>query len=222
MNMRVSTCAVLLAVFMVLAGSCQKGSRALPAKPSPDILGLKGGELVFEEDFSGDLEHWSTKSPNWRIEQGALYTGDRASNNEGIWLKDAALPTNFRVEFDARSVKGNNTDFQGDIKCEFGGDTPQHSSGYIVIFGGWLNSKNLIARQDEHNDGPLVVDTDRQVEEGRTYRFAIVRYGQEIRWFLDGALFLKTLDSNVLTGGVFGFNNWNSRVFFDNVQVYRL
>lgn len=213
---------VLGLALLILVPSCRKDSRPLPLPPQADTVGLTGGESIFEEDFSAGLDRWQTSSRNWSLVQGALSTGDKMNRNEGIWLKNVALPRNVRIEFDAKSVKGNNTAFQGDIKCEFGGDEPEHASGYIVIFGGWVNTKNLIARKDEHNDGPMVVEADTRVEENRTYRFAVVRLGTEIRWYLDGKLFLKANDPEMLTGGVFGFNNWNSRVTFDNVKIFQL
>ena len=183
--------------------------------------GLSGGQLIFEEDFSQNLDRWQTESRNWRIDEGALFTGDRSNKNAGIWLKEALLPRNVRIEFDARSVKGNNAVFEGDIKCEFGGPRPEHIAGYVMIFGGWKNSLNTIARLEEHT-GRMVTDSSRKVEEDRVYRMALVRLGSEIKWFIDGKSFLNARDEAVLAGGWFGFNNWDSRFYVDNLKIFKL
>jgi hypothetical protein len=183
--------------------------------------GLTGGQLLLEEDFSKGLGRWTVEGKNWRIVDGALYTGDRPNNNQGVWLKDAPLPRNVRIEFDARSVQGNNKIFEGDVKCEFGGEKPEHISGYVMIFGGWKNTVNTIARLEEHT-GRMVTDTSRKVEEDKTYRIALVRLGNDIKWFIDGKPFLSARDAAILPGGNFGFNNWNSRFYVDNLKIFKL
>ena len=216
---------VFLVGMAVLALSASLGCEKRPRMRSlPPDAGLKGGELIFEEGFEGSLDQWTTQSKNWRIVDGRLYTGDKPEENEGLWLEAVSLPRDMRIEYEATSVswedKGKKV-FEGDIKCEFGGRDREHLSGYIVIFGGWNNSKNIIARQEEH-EAVLVEDTKKKVKEGQTYSLSVIRIGNEVKLFVDGELLLRTVDSDLLTGGVFGFNNWNARVYFDNVRVYAL
>ena len=199
------------AIAAQLSGALRNGADA----------GLTGGRLVFEEDFSMGLENFIVKSDNWKIVDQRLYTGDRPNANKGVWLKDQALPRDVRIEFTATPVSGKSKEFQGDVKCEFGGTKSEHADGYIIILGGWNNALNTIARKDEHV-GRLVVDSKFKVTPDTAYRFQVVRLGKEIRWFLDGDLLLVTRDEKVLTGGAFGFNNWNSRVYFDNLKVFAL
>jgi len=118
-------------------------------------------------------------------------------------------------------VQGNNKVFEGDIKCEFGGAEPKHIAGYVMIFGGWKNSLNTIARLEEHT-GRMVTDTRRKIEADKNYRISLVRLGNDIKWFIDGKPFLSARDEAVLTGGNFGFNNWNSRFYVDNLKVFKL
>ena len=213
------TLLVAALALLVLLPGCKKRprTRALPAE-----AGLSGGKLLFEDDFEKGLGKWEPEGSNWKVVQGRLYTGDAPNENKGVWLSTPALPPNVRIEFTATSVKGNNPAFEGDIKCEFGGEAKEHAAGYIVIFGGWKNTLSSIAKKDEHGEGRLVVDGARRVEEGRTYAFAVVRLGDQIKWYLDGELFLTARDAEPLAGGAFGFNNWNSRVYFDNVRVFSL
>jgi len=208
----------VLLVATTLAG-CKKRPRA---RSLPPDAGLTGGTLLFEENFEKGLANWSAESPNWKVVEGRLYTGDKSNNNKAIWLNGLDLPRNFRVEFTAVAVKGNQPKFEGDVKCEFGGDEKEHASGYIVIFGGWKNTVNTIAKHDEHGDGRLAVDSNAKVEEGKSYTFQIVRLDNEIKWFLDSKLLLRVTDKDVAAGPVFGFNNWNSRVYFDNLSLFAL
>ena len=202
-----------------LVSGCKKRprQRALPAD-----AGLTGGELLFSEDFSGDLSAWTVESENWKIVDGRLYTGDKTNQNKGAWLKDVKLPENVRMEFEATSVKGNKPVFEGDFKFEFGGDKAEHASGYIIIFGGWKNTVNTIARGDEHGEGRLAVDERLKVEEDKTYKMQVIRLNGEVKWFVDGKLLLRVKDEEPALGGAFGFNDWNSRVYFDNLRVYAL
>ena len=218
MSRTVPLAASLLAI-LVLAGARQEKRPRRYADTAR--AGLSGGQLLLEEDFSKGLDRWNIDGKNWRIVDGALYSGDRLNDNLGIWLREPILTRNVRIEFDARSVQGNNPAFEGDIKCEFGGEKAEHLGGYVMIFGGWKNSLNTIARLEEHT-GRLVTDTSRSVKEDTTYRVALVRLGNDIKWFINGEPFLTARDESVLTGGNFGFNNWNSRFYVDNVKIFKL
>lgn len=210
---------VLLAAALVVVSACEKRPRQ---RPLPLDAGIDGGKLIFSEDFEKGLDHWRVESKNWKIVDGRLFTGDKPNQNKGAWLKGVTLPQNVRMEFEATSVKGNKPQFEGDMKFEFGGDRPDHAAGYIIIFGGWKNAINTIARHDEHGDGRLVIDSKTKVKEGQTYQFKVVRLNGEVKWFLDGELLLRVKDAKPALGGSFGFNDWNSRVYFDNLKIYAL
>ncbi len=212
-----------LVLIMLLAFSgCEKRLRPQGKGPAAASTVLSGGTLLFQEEFSKDLSSWETKSKNWRIVDGRLYTGDAPNNNEGLWLKSPDLPANVRMEFQATSVKGNNPVFEGDIKCEFGGPTKEHVKGYVALFGGWKNSHSAICKGDEHGEGRLVIDDKTRVEEGKTYKIVLIRLNDEISWYVDDKLFLSVKDAAMIKGGAFGFNNWNSRVYFDNLKIFAL
>ncbi|MBM4354926.1 MAG: hypothetical protein FJ109_14250 [Deltaproteobacteria bacterium] len=228
MNRVASLVSLALVALLLSAPGCKKRPRShdIPAR-----LGLTGGTLLFEEDFEKGLSAWTTTPKNWRVEDGRLYTGDKQNENEGLWLNAVPLPANVRIEFEATSVKGNNALFEGDIKVELGGRDLAHASGYVVIFGGWKNTVNAIAKGDEHGDGRLAVDSARKVKEGVTYRFVIVRLNSEVRWYLaeqggkdagEPELLLQVRDDDPALGGDFGFNNWNSRVYFDKLRLFAL
>ena len=157
---------------------------------------------------------------NWRIENGELHV--KGAKNHPLWLL-RTLPRDVRVEFDVRSES-----VEGDIKVEIFGDGASHAEGdrytatsYVIIFGGWNNSRNVLARMDEHGDD-RVVGKPRKVEPGRTYRFRIERIGGILTVRVDEDILLEMDDSEALGGrghDHFGFNNWQSDLWFDNLKV---
>jgi hypothetical protein len=176
--------------------------------------GLTGGVLVLSDDFQRESvgDQYLTKSTKWSIVDGWLHIqGDR---NEGLWLT-APLPERVRVEFDARSMTP-----EGDIKCEVFNAEPRHSTGYIAVLGGWKNALSVLARLDEH--GVDRMESDVKVDIGKVHHFALVRTEGSLRWYLDGKLILAYPDDAPLQGKYFGFNNWNSDIYFDNLAIYRL
>lgn len=212
--------AALAAIFAcLLATGCDK--KAIPARATVPEQLLEGGELVFSDDFErAELgEQWTTTHAGWRIEAGELH--DTNAKNVGLWLEQQ-LPERVRVEFDVRSepTPGAKT-FAGDAKCEIFAARPEHQAGYVIINGGWSNRLDVIARLDEHGGDRLAKDSVR-VEPSVSYRWAVARTGSTLHFFRDGVLILSYPDAAPLTGRFFGFNNWESRLYLDNLAIYRL
>jgi len=163
---------------------------------------------------------WKKTGGNWRIEGGELHV--RGARNHPLWLL-RTLPRDVRVEFDVRSETPD-----GDIKVEIYGDGASFAktdsykaTSYVIIFGGWNNSRNVLARMDEHG-ADRVEGAPRKVEAGRIYHFRIERVGAKLSVWVDGEVLLQMSDSNPLHGrghDHFGFNNWQSDLWFDNLEI---
>ncbi|MBM4320306.1 MAG: hypothetical protein FJ125_10165 [Deltaproteobacteria bacterium] len=218
----------LFAVAVLLALPGQGGCR------SPEEE-LQGGTLVFQDRFAqaepgsswrvgvvegpaskgGGPRNEADRRGHWEIRQGALTTsGER---NQPLWL-DVPLPDKVRVQFSARTDSDS-----GDIKFELFGDGRRHESGYIFVFGGWNNSKSVIARLDEHEKDR--VEREDLVEPGRTYRMAVVRTSNTIYWYIDGKMYLKYRDLDPLSGeghARMAFNSWKSRLTFHDLDIFDL
>jgi len=127
------------------------------------------------------------------------------------------------IEFDAQSGSAD-----GDIKVEVFGDgvskaetTSYTATSYVVIFGGWHNTMNVIARLDEHA-ADRVVGPALKVEPGRTYHMKIERRGATIRAWADDQLIGSLTDPHPLSGvghDHFAFNNWSAPLTFDNLRI---
>lgn len=157
---------------------------------------------------------------NWRIDNGVLRV--RGAKNHPLWLL-RTLPRDVRVELDVRSESA-----AGDIKVELFGDGASHATqdryvgtGYVIIFGGWGNTKNVLARMDEHG-ADRVVGPPRTVEPGHSYHFRIERIGGTLNVWVDDQLLVSMDDPEPLHGrghDHFAFNNWQSDLRFDNLRV---
>jgi len=181
-----------------------------------------GGYLDdFEREDLGD--DWHNTGGRYRVVDGELNI--QGARNRPLWLR-RRLPRDVRIEFDARSESP-----QGDIKIEVFGDGSSRATSesytatsYVIIFGGWNNTLNIIARMDEHADD-RAVGPRRPVEPGRTYHFRIERSGDTIRAWVDDELLAEMTDQDPLEGrghDHFAFNNWEADLYFDNLRIVPL
>ncbi len=182
----------------------------------------------FSDGFGRDVlgSDWLDTGRTARIKDGRLVLA-RAYNHP-VWLR-RKLPRNAVIEFDATTHSA-----AGDLKVELYGDGESFDSSgstylptsYVVVLGGWDNTKSILGRLGEHegfvktfrtreNDEPVAVP-------GRTYHFAITRKGGRVDWKLDGAAYLSWDDPTPLQGPgheYFAFSGWESEVSFDNLSI---
>jgi hypothetical protein len=182
---------------------------------------------TFERDDIGRNYYIGTgslePSTGYQLKDGALSA--RGAHNKPLWLRKK-LPRDVRIDVTTWS-----TENRGDLKVEMFGDGKSFdpdgggytATGYVFIFGGWYNSKSMIARLDEHGQDvkerllPKVVPNQK-------YRWRIERQGKQIRWFVDdmNVPFLSYDDAKPLEDSgheFFGFNNWETDTWFDNLEI---
>jgi hypothetical protein len=175
-------------------------------------------------DFDAGLgDVFYATGDGYRGERGALSA--HGAHNHPLWLRKK-LPRDVRIDLDAWS-----TEPRGDIKVEVFGDGHSFdpdggrytATGYEVILGGWFNAKSIIARLDEHGT-EMAERTEPKVVPGRHYHWRIERRGKTITWFIDDLAtpFLRYEDPRPLDGAgheYFGFNNWETDTWFDNLVI---
>jgi hypothetical protein len=175
----------------------------------------------FDRDEPGS-SYYQT-GDGYRVTGGALNA--KGGYNKPLWLRKK-LPRNVEVTLTAWSTSPD-----GDIKVEIFGDGQSFdsdkggytSTAYVLVQGGWRNSKSIIARQNEHGQD-LVSRTGPRVVAGQKYKWKIVRQGSVITWYVDDmeTPYLRYDDPRPLDGTgheYFGFNNWEADTWFDDLVV---
>lgn len=192
------------------------------SRPTDPAIPSSGFTDDFERTSLGDA--WrntaSNASGTWRIENGALTVRD--AHNHPLWLA-RTLPRDVRIEYEVRSMSP-----EGDVKCEVFGDgrsaateASYTATSYVVIFGGWGNQLDVLARLDEHGVD-RVERPSRRVVPGQTYRMRVERRGQVITAWVDDQELVSMTDTNPLEGSGhdhFAFNDWESELAIDNVRI---
>ena len=171
-------------------------------------------------DIGGD---YYKSGPGYDVSSGALNA--KGAHNHPLWLRKK-LPRDVRIELDCWS-----NEERGDIKVEVFGDGKSYdpdggaymATGYALVFGGWFNSKSIIARLDEHGKD-VVQNVTLKVQPTRRYHWRIERIGKKLTWWVDDMQtpFLVLDDPAPLENQgheYFGFNNWESDTWFDNLVI---
>lgn len=178
----------------------------------------------WQYDFEAGMgEVFYATGDGYHVEHGALSA--RGAHNHPLWLRKK-LPRDVRIELDAWS-----TDPRGDIKIEVFGDGHSYdadggrytATGYEVIFGGWSNTRSIVARLDEHGN-EMVQRTEPKVVANQRYHWRIERRGNAVTWFIDDMTtpFLRYDDPRPLEGEgheYLGINNWETDTWFDNLVI---
>jgi len=202
-----------LALLALAAGAC--------TTPDPPAI-----TAAWRDDFNrsgGVGGDYRATADAYRIEGGRLRV--QGARNHPLWLR-RKLPRDAVIELDCGSDSPD-----GDIKLELWGDGSSYdpsagaytASSYVLVFGGWRNSKSIIARQDEHAPG-IPTRTTPRVEPGRAYHWKIVRKGGKLDWFIDDLAtpFLSLDDPQPLAGPgheYLAFDNWETPVWYDALSV---
>jgi hypothetical protein len=201
------------AVLVVAVAACK-------VKDPPPVTDRWQDSFDGRDEIGGD---YYKSGGGYGIANGALSA--KGAHNHPLWLRKK-LPRDVRIEVDCWS-----NEERGDVKVEVFGDGHSFdpdggaymATGYEVIFGGWFNSKSIIAKLDEHGKD-VVQNVTVKVQPTRHYHWKIERVGKKLTWFVDDMQtpFLVLDDPVPLEGTgheYFGFNNWESDTWFDNLVI---
>jgi hypothetical protein len=192
---------------------------ACKVKDPPPITGRWTDD--FERDEVGS--NYYQTGEGFRLTGGALNA--RGAYNKPLWLRKK-LPRNVQIELTAWSKSPD-----GDIKVEVFGDGTSSdpdkggymATSYVLVQGGWRNTKSILARQNEHGQ-EMASRTGPRVVPGQKYRWKITRKDGVITWYVDDmeTPYLRYEDQRPLEGAgheYLGFNNWEADTWFDDLVV---
>jgi hypothetical protein len=179
---------------------------------------------AWHDDFEAGMgDVFYVTGDGYHVQHGALSA--HGAHNHPLWLRKR-LPHDVQIELDAWS-----TEPRGDIKIELFGDGHSYdpdggrytATGYEVIFGGWFNTRSIIARLDEHGKD-AVERTEPKVVANQHYHWRIERRRGVLTWFIDDmtSAFLRYEDPRPLENAgheYLGFNNWETDTWFDNLVI---
>jgi hypothetical protein len=172
------------------------------------------------DDLGGD---YFATGRGYEVAEGALSA--KGAHNHPLWLRKK-LPRDVRIDLDCWS-----NEERGDIKVEIFGDGRSYdpdgnqymATAYVLVLGAWFNSKSVIVRLDEHGKD-IVQNTTLKVQPTRHYHWRIERTDKKLAWYVDDMQkpFLVFDDPSPLEGPgheYFGFNNWETDTWFDNLVI---
>ncbi len=212
--MRTSLFAISLGALLLASGGCKP---KIPAIVAPFTDNFDRAELGPD---------WLDTSHVAKLKDGKLNLSN--AHNHPVWLR-RKLPRNVQIDFDAVSKSP-----AGDLKVELYGDGESFDpdkgrydpTSYMIVLGGWHNSKSIISRLGEHDEAVKAsfdrVGNDPIVLPGQSYHFTIVRKGGTIDWKINGQPYLSWTDPEPLYGNgheFFAINDWEADVSFDNLSI---
>ena len=91
----------------------------------------------------------------------------------------------------------------------------------MIIFGGWHNTLNVIARMDEHGHD-RAERRGTPVVAGQSYHMRIEREGSVVTSYVDDQQLVTLDDPSPLEGrghDHFAFNDWQAELWIDNLRI---
>lgn len=200
-------------------------------------------ELVFEDDFSGDLSNWvmetgESDDAQVSIENGKLVIDvDRGAT---VWL-DKELSGNIQIEYDRKVVmeEGKN-DRLSDLNQFWMASDPkkkdlftrqgvfkEYDSLQLYYFGvgGNRNTTTRLRKYEGNGHKTLLHDYRQEkhlLQPNKTYHIKTIYRDGSTKVYMDGEVLFSFEDKAPYTQGYFGFRTTESRHEIDNVKIYRI
>jgi hypothetical protein len=229
---------ILFLVFFLSAASCTWSSRPT----GNDRAGYTIGEVLFSDDFSGDLSNWLAEGRQPEIIDGRMNLDTPVGTT--VWLKPQ-LQGNVMIEYDVTVVdKGGPNDRVSDLNCFWMATDPGHPEDlfaageqragvfardhnlnlYYVGYGGNTNTTTRFRRYNngnrellgEYTDGPYLITPNHQ------YHIQLIYCGNIVEYWRDNECLFRYEDSQPYNRGHFGLRTVRNHLMMDNFRVMHL
>ncbi len=221
----------------------------MSCQPQTKNITLEGQELqatlIYEEDFSGDLEDWKVEQmPGGKVfvEEGQMEIID--SMGCTIWNRQV-FDQPLLIEYTATVIdEGGSLDRVSDFNCFWlatnprsedflissrGGKFSQYNSLqlYYVGLGGHNNTKTRFRKYQGNGQKPLLPEHDLSDPEflitpNEAVQIQIIVFENTIKYIRNGVTIFHFEDSEPYKSGHFGFRTVKNHMVVDDFKVYVL
>ncbi len=203
----------------------------------------KKGDLIFEDNFNGDLSDWIIETEVSEGAKAAVVDGklvidvDRGAT---VWL-DKKLSGNLSIDYDRRVImeEGEN-DRLSDLNQFWMAGDPQNKDlftrrgvfeeydslqMYYFGIGGNRNTTTRFRKYTGSGEKVLIDEFQQEeymLEPNKTYHVRTIVYNGTTKVFLDGEELFSYENNESYKEGYFGIRTTESRHEIDNVKIYKL
>ena len=230
---------LLLSVIIFLAvASCSHNSQ----KYCNQKAGYLTGEVLFSDDFSGDLSNWLAEGVQPEIIDSQMELDTPVGTT--VWLK-SQLDGDIMIEYDVTVIdKDGANDRVSDLNCFWMSADPAHPENlfaasnerdgtfsqyhnlnqYYVGYGGNTNSTTRFRRYNSGDRKLLGEYTDKEhlLIPNHTYHIQLVCYSNIVEYYRDGERLFHFEDTEPYRKGHFGLRTVQNHLSMDNFQVSRI
>ena len=229
---------LLLLITLLITASCTQD----PKQTSSEEAGYTIREVLFSDDFSGDLSNWLAEGVQPTITDGQMELDTPVGTT--VWLKPW-LQGNVMIEYDVTVVgQGGPNDRVSDLNCFWMATDPAHPENlfaaseeragvfaqyhnlnqYYVGYGGNTNTTTRFRRYNngdrellgEYTDGPHLITPNHQ------YHIKLICFENIVEYWRDGERLFRYEDSQPYRRGHFGLRTVQNHLIMDNFRVVHL
>ena len=200
------------------------------------------GEVLFSDDFSGDLSDWVAEGGQPQIADGKMEVNTPVGST--IWFKPR-LYGNVLIEYDVTVIdQGGANDRVSDLNCFWMATDPDHPDNlfaasedrggvfpkydglnlYYVGYGGNNNTTTRFRRYHEGERELLAEYTDdpNLIIPNRKYHIQLVLFDHTAEFWRDGERLFRYADIEPYRQGHFGLRTVKNHLAMENFRVVRV
>ena len=229
-------------IIFAAASSCSRNPDVHREQKIDKNTGYVTGEILFSDDFSGDLTNWLAEGVQPVLSDKQMELDTPVGTT--VWFKPE-LEGDIMIEYDVTAIdKGGPHDRVSDLNCFWMAADPAHPDNlfaaskeragtfanydnlnqYYVGYGGNTNTTTRFRR---YNNGERKLlgeytDSSHLIIPNHQYHIQLVCYGNKVEYYRDGERLFSYDDSQPYRKGHFGLRTTQNHLVMDNFKVLRI